>query len=235
MLREYSAHSHLPSPSPNKGWELCLHILLLFHIIGMRVSANTLSLVEFPNKNRQLVLNKQPLEQEKQQKLVQELTGFFLLPHRCLYHLNIHSQPPGPWENLQSKFSKIFIIYLAMLGLSCGTCLHSLTFFFLHSHLSSFVSTLLRAAWWSDSLQIWSTSNLSVAPKRQASLLVFSDTKGLVFQKMPLFLRGLDGPGNPILSKRTLLTGTGKGTPSLLHSPSPFLTIVLSTQGTLST
>ena len=120
MLLEYSAHSHLPSPSPNKGWELCLHILLLFHVNGMRVSANTLSLVEFPNKNRQLVLNKQPLEQEKQQKLVQELTGFFLLPHRCLYHLNIHSQPPGPWENLQSKFSKIFIIYLAMLGLSCG-------------------------------------------------------------------------------------------------------------------
>lgn len=96
MLLEYPAHSHLPSPSPNKGWELCLHILLLFHVIGMRVSANTLSLVEFPNKNRQLVLNKQPLEQEKQQKLVQELTGFFLLPHRCLYHLNIHSQPPGP-------------------------------------------------------------------------------------------------------------------------------------------
>ena len=121
-----------------------------------------------------------------------------------------------------------------ILGLPTS-CLHSLTFFFLHSHLSSFVSTLLRAAWWSDSLQIRSTSNLSVAPKRQASLLVFSDTKGLVFQKMPLFLRGLDGPGNPILSKRTLLTGTGKGTPSPLHSPSPFLTIVLSTQGTLST
>ena len=96
MLLEHLAHSRLPSPSPKKGRQLCLYILLLFHVIGMRVSANTLSLVEFPNKNRQLVLNKQPLEQEKQQKLVQELTGFFLLPHRCLYHLNIHSQPPGP-------------------------------------------------------------------------------------------------------------------------------------------
>ena len=61
----------------------------------MRVSANTLSLVEFPNKNRQLVLNKQPLEQEKQQKLVQELIGFFLWPHRLSLSF-VMIKPTGP-------------------------------------------------------------------------------------------------------------------------------------------
>lgn len=75
-----SPHSH--SLPQEEAGEPCLRILL-FHVIGMRVSMNTLSLVEFPNKNGPLVLNQQPWEQETKQQLRAGNGGpSFLSPHR---------------------------------------------------------------------------------------------------------------------------------------------------------
>lgn len=74
-------HAFYP-PLPRKYGEL---LVVYFIIPSLEwVSANTLSLVEFPNKNRQSVLNKQPWDRKMTQKLSAGRGGcstFSLSPH----------------------------------------------------------------------------------------------------------------------------------------------------------